>query len=72
MNEANTEARFAELEIRLTHQDATVQALNDVIAEHQRLITQLRKEVEALRRRQQELSPANLAQPWEETPPPHY
>ena len=72
MNESDTEARLAELEIRLTHQDATVQALNDVITEHQLLISQLRKELEAVKARLRELNSPNLAAPWEETPPPHY
>jgi len=66
------DARVIDLEIRLTHQEATLQALNDVIADQQRLIDQLRKEVEALKRQVRDMSPADIAAPWEETPPPHY
>jgi SlyX protein len=67
-----TDARLIDLEIRLTHQDAMLQALNDVIADQQRVIDQLRKEVETLKRQIRDMSPASIASPWEETPPPHY
>lgn len=67
-----TDARLIDLEIRLTHQEATLQALNDVIADQQRVIHQLRKEVETLKRQIRDMSPAGIAAPWEETPPPHY
>lgn len=66
------ETRLTDLEIRLTHQEATLQALNDVVADQQQLITHLRKEIEALKARVRDLAPANIAAPWEETPPPHY
>jgi SlyX protein len=66
------DARLIDLEIRLTHQEATLQALNDVISDQQRLIDQLRKEVETLKRQMRDMSPADIAAPWEETPPPHY
>ena len=64
--------RLIDLEIRLTHQEATLQTLNDVIADQQALIDQLRKEVERLKRQLRDMAPANIAAPWEETPPPHY
>lgn len=64
--------RLIDLEIRLTHQEATLLALNDVVAEQQRLIDQLHKEVEQLQRQLREAAPGNVAAPWEETPPPHY
>jgi SlyX protein len=66
------DARLIDLEIRLTHQEATLQALNDVIADQRGLIDQLRKEVESLKRQLRDMAPANIAAPWEETPPPHY
>src|SRR3569832_1760858 len=68
----NEDARLTDLEIRSTHQESTLQALNDVVAEQQQLITQLRKELEAMKARLSELSSSNVAAPWEETPPPHY
>jgi SlyX protein len=65
-------ARLIDLEIRLTHQEATLQALNDVIADQQRLIDRLCKDMETLQRRMRDMSPSDIAAPWEETPPPHY
>src|SRR3569833_1085146 len=38
----NEDARLTDLEIRITHQESTLQALNDVVAEQQQLITQPR------------------------------
>lgn len=66
------EERLTDLEIRLTHQEATLQTLNDVITEQQRLIDQLRGEIAALKRQLRDLSSSPIAAPWEETPPPHY
>lgn len=66
------DTRLTDLEIRLTHQEATLQALNDVIADQHKLIAQLRREVELLQRQLRAMSPDNIAAPWEETPPPHY
>ena len=66
------DARLIDLEIRLTHQEATMQALNDAVAAQQILIEQLRKEVAALNRQLRDMTPANIAAPWEETAPPHY
>lgn len=66
------DARLADLEIRITHQEATLQALNDVVAHQQQVITQLRRELDAMKSRLRELTPSDIAAPWEETPPPHY
>jgi len=66
------DARFTDLEIRLTHQEATLQTLNDVIADQQKLIAQLRQEVALLQKQLRAMTPATIAAPWEETPPPHY
>jgi len=66
------DARLTDLEIRLTHQEATLETLNDLIADQQRLIDRLNKEVELLQRQIRDMTPANIAAPWEETPPPHY
>jgi SlyX protein len=64
--------RLTDLEIRLTHQEATLHTLNDVIAAQQRTIDQLRKEVETLKRQLRDMSAGDMAAPWEEPPPPHY
>ena len=66
----SVEARIAELEMRQAFQDDTIQALNDVIVEQQRLITRMENQLELLAQRQ-----ADLHNQFEETPnepPPHY
>lgn len=66
------DTRMIDLEIRFTHQEASLQALNDVVADQQRLIDQLRKQVETLKCQLHEVIPFNIAPPGDETPPPHY
>ena len=66
------DAQLVDLEIRITHQETLLQALNDVVASQQGMIDQLRREVESLKRQLRDLTPANVAEPWEESPPPHY
>lgn len=64
------EERIAELEMRQAFQDDTIQALNDVIVEQQRIFTRLEAQLEALAQRQNDLHSQ-----FEETPndpPPHY
>lgn len=64
------DARMAELEMRQAFQDDTIQALNDVIIEQQRLLTRLGAQIDALAQRQNDLHSQ-----FDETPndpPPHY
>ena len=64
------EERIAELEMRQAFQDDTIQALNDVIIEQQRILSRLEAQLEALAQRQNDLHSQ-----FEETPndpPPHY
>lgn len=64
------EDRIVELESRLAFQDDTIQALNDALVEQQKLIERLQLHMQALAKRQEEVSPFSGAQ--EEAPPPHY
>ena len=66
------ESRIVDLEIRLTHQEAALQALNDVIVRQQKEIDRLRAEVEALREQVRAQAAFPVAPPSDETPPPHY
>jgi len=61
-----------DLEIRLTHQEATLQELNDVIVQHQKLIDRLSLEIAALKEQLLAQAQPNIASPAEETRPPHY
>ena len=64
------EARIAELEMRQAFQDDTIQTLNDVIVEQQRIFTRLEAQLEALAQRQNDLH--NQFEETPNDPPPHY
>ena len=66
----SVDARIAELEMRQAFQDDTIQALNDVIVEQQRLISRMETQLELLAQRQADLSNQFAETPNE--PPPHY
>lgn len=62
--------RIAELEMRQAFQDDTIQALNDVIVEQQRVLTRIEKQLELLAQRQNDLH--NQFDETPNEPPPHY
>lgn len=63
---------ITDLQIRLTHQESTIEELNQVIIEQQRAIDQLTLTVEQLSERMKAMADSNIAHQSEETPPPHY
>ena len=64
------DARIAELEMRQAFQDDTIQALNDVIVEQQRMLTRMQTQLELLAQRQNDLHTQFDDTPND--PPPHY
>ena len=66
------ENRLSEIEMRMMHQDETIDTLNEVLIGQQRQIDRLQKEVELLTKRLQSFSEHNIADAKDETPPPHY
>jgi len=67
---AKLEGRLIDLEIRLTHQESTIEELNDVVIKQQQQIDKLGNEVIMARQRLSELD--NTPGPQQEPPPPHY
>ncbi|TRX75615.1 SlyX family protein [Pseudomonas mangiferae] len=63
--------RIADLESRLAFQDDTLQTLNDVLVQQQRVLDRLQLQVNALIKRQDELA-GQLGDPQDDVPPPHY
>ena len=64
------ESRLIDLEIRLTHQEATLQDLNAVLIRQQRMMDTLALQVGSLR---EQLRAANTSPPpVDDVPPPHY
>ncbi len=65
-----TESRVIDLEIRLTHQEATLQELNEVLVRQQRIMDALALQIRILR---EQLHVASTpTPPADDTPPPHY
>ena len=64
------ELRINDLESRLAFQDDTIQALNDVLVDQQRLLDRLQLQLAALARRQDEHQ--NQFGSEDNQPPPHY
>jgi len=64
--------RLIELESRIAFQDDTIQKLNDVLVTQQNQIDKLIIELESLNQQVRSLSPDLVADPGQETPPPHY
>lgn len=65
------EARVTELESRQAFQDDTIQALNDVLVEQQRVVERLQLQMAALLKRQEEMV-GQFESFEEDAPPPHY
>ncbi|WP_407311735.1 SlyX family protein [Pseudomonas sp. nanlin1] len=65
------EGRVNELESRLAFQDDTLQALNDVLVQQQRVVDRLQLQMAAMLKRHEELL-GQFESSEEEAPPPHY
>lgn len=65
------EARITELESRMAFQDDTIQALNDVLVDQQRVVDRLQLQMAALLKRYEEMV-GQYQSGEEEAPPPHY
>ena len=64
------ESRVIDLEIRLTHQELTLQELNECIIRQQKIMDQLTRQIAILQ--EQLRAGASVAPAADETPPPHY
>jgi len=64
------ENRITELEIRLTHQDATIDDLNQTVYEQWKTIEIITKDILALKQRFKEVQPSNIDDAA--YLPPHY
>jgi SlyX protein len=63
--------RVTDLESRLAFQDDTIQALNDVLVQQQRVVERLQLQMTAMLKRQEEMV-GQFESFEEEAPPPHY
>ncbi|TCV88794.1 SlyX protein [Testudinibacter aquarius] len=64
--------QLAELEVKITFQEGTIEDLNQAIIEQQFLIDKLQHQLRLIAHKLSDLQPSNIASQSEETPPPHY
>lgn len=66
------DSRVVELETRLSFQEHTLHALNEVVIRQQQQIETLVREVQALKDRLRAAAPSPVGPLEDEKPPPHY
>lgn len=66
------ENRFTDLEIRLTHQEAALDEMNNVLLQQHTLIGRLQDDIKRLRQQLQDVNSGDAADSGHEPPPPHY
>lgn len=66
------ENRINDLECQLAFQEQTIESLNDALSQQQLLITKVQDQMKYVVGKVKNMDSSNLADPSEETPPPHY
>ncbi|NIY85394.1 SlyX family protein [Vibrio hepatarius] len=66
------ENRINDLECQLAFQEQTIESLNDALSQQQLLITKMQDQMKYVVGKVKNMDSSNLADPSEETPPPHY
>ena len=72
MGDDKLENRVAELEIRISFQDQTIQQLNDVVIRQQRELEKITRDLAQLKGQLSTLTAAPTGNQATEPPPPHY
>lgn len=68
---ADAEKRIADLEIRLSHQEQTIEDLNETVTRQWEEIDMLKRKLGWLDERMRDVE-TETAKPGKESPPPHY
>ena len=66
------EARINDLECQLAFQEQTIEDLNGALSQQQLQITKMLDQMKYVVGKVKNMGSSNLADPSEETPPPHY
>ncbi|HHF2916147.1 protein SlyX-like protein [Vibrio parahaemolyticus] len=66
------EARINDLECQLAFQEQTIEDLNGALSQQQLQITKMLDQMKYVVGKVKNIDSSNLADPSEETPPPHY
>ncbi|MCG7496952.1 SlyX family protein [Vibrio sp. Of7-15] len=64
--------KIDDLECRLAFQEQTIEELNDALSQQQLLINLMQDQMKYVVGKVKNMDTSNLADPSEETPPPHY
>ncbi|CAM3945800.1 MULTISPECIES: SlyX family protein [Vibrio] len=66
------ENRINDLECQLAFQEQTVESLNEALSQQQLLISKMQDQMKYVVGKVKNIDSSNLADPAQETPPPHY
>ncbi|MGD8113046.1 SlyX family protein [Vibrio sp. TRT 21S02] len=66
------EERINDLECQLAFQEQTIDSLNEALSQQQLLISKMQDQMKYVVGKVKNMDTSNLADPSEETPPPHY
>ena len=66
------EERLTELEIKICHQDQTIEDLNQLVIDQQQKLENLQNEIKRLRDQATQSGVPGLLDAQQEPPPPHY
>lgn len=69
---ATLENRINDLECKIAFQEQTIEELNDALTQQQLLISKMQDQMKYVVGKVKNMDSSNLADPSEETPPPHY
>jgi len=72
MNETNLTSRIELLEIRMMHQEASLDEITRTLLKQEQLVNKQLKTIETLQGQLQALAGAGVAASGDEPPPPHY
>lgn len=65
-------AKIEELECKMAFQEQTIDELNDALTQQQLLLTKMQDQMKYVVGKVRNLDSSNMADPSQETPPPHY
>ncbi|MCG3730948.1 SlyX family protein [Vibrio cincinnatiensis] len=75
MNETtivHLQKRVEDLECQLAFQEQTIEELNEALAQQQLVISRMQDQMKYVVGKMKNMDSSNLADPANETPPPHY
>lgn len=64
--------KIEDLECKLAFQEQAIDELNDALSQQQLLIAKMQQQMKYVANKVKNIDTSNLADPSEETPPPHY